>query len=80
MVLVAVREHHRLDRVGALAQVAEVGQDEIHAEVLVPGKGQTGVHNDDRAVAFVGGHVLPDLAEAAQGDDPAGISHQCPCQ
>ncbi len=75
VVLVAVRQDHGLDRAGVLAQVREVRQHEIHAEVLVAREGQPGVHDDDGAVALVDGQVLPDLAQAAQGDDPAGISH-----
>ena len=76
VVFVTVREHDCLDRVGTVAQVAEVRQDEVHPEVLVPRKRQAGVHDDDRAFALVGGHVLADLTEAAQGDDPAGIGHR----
>ena len=78
MILVAVSEDHRPDRARALTQVGEVRQDEIDAEVLVAWEGQTGVDDDDRAVALVDGHVLPDLAQAAEGDNPAGISHLAP--
>ena len=46
MVLVAVREHDAADHVLALAQVREVGQDEVDAEVLVARERETGV--DDR--------------------------------
>src|SRR6266487_4265467 len=78
VILVAVREDHGLDGIGSLAQGREVRQNEIDAEVLVPRKGEAGVHDDDGAVALVGGHVLPDLAKAAEGDNPADSSHSSP--
>ena len=78
MILVTVREDDRPDLVGVLAQVAEVREDEVDAEVLVPREGEPGIDDDDRAVALVDGHVLPDLAEAPEGDDPAAVSHRGP--
>ena len=75
MILVAVREDDRPDLVGVIPQVAEVREDEVDAEVLVPREGEPGIDDDDRAVALVDGHVLPDLAEAPEGDDPAAVSH-----
>ena len=75
MVLVPMGQDHGPDRARAVAEVGEVGQDEVDAEVLVPREGQAGVHDDDLALALVDGHVLADLAEAAQGDDPAGFCH-----
>ena len=71
MILVAVREHDAADHVLALAEIAEVRQHEIDAEVLVAREGEAGVDDDDRVVRLVGGHVLPDLAEAAERDDAA---------
>ena len=71
MVLVSVREHHRLHHRLALSQVREVGQDEIDAEVLVAREGEPGVDHDDRPVRLVDGHVLADLAEAPERDDAA---------
>ena len=71
VILVAVREDNTADHVLALAEIREVGQDEIDAEVLVAREGEPRVDDDDRAVGFVDGHVLPDLAEPAERDDPA---------
>ena len=67
MVLVAVREHDA--RHAAVAQVAEVRQHEVDAEVLVAREGEPGVDDDDLVAVLVDGHVLPDLAEAAERDD-----------
>ena len=75
MVLVAVGEDHGTDRAGPVPQVGEVGQDEVDAEVLVPREGEAGVDDDDLPLALVDGHVLADLAEPAQGHDPAGCVH-----
>src|SRR5205807_2908250 len=63
------------DRARAVPQVREVGQDKVDTEVLVAGEGQSGVDDDDLALALVDGHVLADLAEPAQGHDPAGWIH-----
>ena len=67
MVLVAVGEDDRLDVVGALAQVGEVGQHEVDPVHLGGREHQPGVDDDDAAVVLDHGHVLADLAEAAQG-------------
>ena len=75
MILVAVRENDRPDLVGVIPQVAEVREDEVDTEVLVPREGEPGIDDDDRAIALVDGHVLPDLAQAPEGDDPAAVSH-----
>ena len=66
VVLVAVGEHDRLDVVGAVAQVGEVGQDEVDPVHLRGREHQPGVDDDDLAVELDDGHVLADLAEAAQ--------------
>jgi hypothetical protein len=75
VVLVAVRQDDRADRGPALPEVREVGKHEIDPEVLVARKREPGVHEDDRAVALVRGHVLADLTEAAERDDPARFGH-----
>ena len=67
VVLVAVGEDDRLDVVGAVAQVGEVGQDEIDAEHLGGREHQAGVDDDDPAVLFDDGHVLADLPQPAEG-------------
>ena len=71
MILVPVREHDRAHHLLPLAEVGEVGQDEVDAEMLVAREREPGVDDDDRAVRLVDGHVLADLAEAAERDDPA---------
>ena len=71
VILVAVREHDGAHHLLPVAQVREVGQDEIDAEMLVAREREAGVDDDDRAVRLVDGHVLADLAEAAERDDPA---------
>jgi hypothetical protein len=71
VVLVTVRQHDAADHVLALAQVGEVGQNEVDAEMLVAWKREPGVDDDDRVLRLVDGHVLPDLAETAERDDAA---------
>ena len=69
MVLVAVRDHDRLDRVDVLAQVREVGQDEVDAHHLGRREAQAAVDDDDPAVVLDDRHVLADLADASERED-----------
>jgi hypothetical protein len=71
VVLVAVREHDGADALPPLDQVAEVGQQQVDSEMLVAREREPGVDDEDLAVALVRGHVLADLAEAAERDDAA---------
>ncbi len=71
VILVPVREHDRAHHLLPLAEVREVGQDEVDAEMLVAREREPGVDDDDRSVRLVDGHVLADLAEAAERNDPA---------
>ena len=71
VVFVAVREDDGAHHLLPLAQIREVGQHEVDAEMLVAREREAGVDDDDRAVRLVDGHVLADLAEAAERDDPA---------
>ena len=68
VVIVTVREDDRVD--AAVAQVADVRQDEVDTEMLDPRERQAGIDHDDLVAMLVNSHVLADLAEAAQGDDP----------
>ena len=71
VVFVAVREDDGTHHLLPLAQIGEVRQDEVDTEMLVAREREAGIDDDDRAVRFVDGHVLSDLAEAAERDDPA---------
>ena len=70
VVLVAVRQDDRLEGVGALEHVGEVGQDDVHAHLVVLGEGDAAVDDDHPAVALDHVHVLADLAGAAERDHP----------
>ncbi len=74
VILVAVRQDDGAQRAGRVAQVAEVGQHEIDAHHLVAREAEPGVDQDALAVLLDHGHVLADLAEAAERDDPDGAS------
>ncbi len=58
-------------------EVADVGQDEVDAEVLVAREREAGVDDDDLVAVLVDGHVLADLAEAAERDDPQAHAREC---
>ena len=75
MVLVAVRQDHRAHGPLAVGEVAEIREDQVDAEVLVPRERKARIDDDRLAVSLVDSHVLADLAEAAEGDDPSGSGH-----
>ena len=79
VVLVPVREDDCADLALTLAQVLEVGQDEVDAEVLVAREGEAGVDDDDPVVALDDRHVLPDLAQAAERNDARALGHARKC-
>ena len=66
----AVGDHDRLDVVRALAQVGEVGQHEIDPQHVGGREPQPGVDDDDPALVLDDRHVLADLAQAAERQDP----------
>ena len=68
VILVGVREHDG-QHLAAL-EVAEVGQHEVDAEVLVTREREARVDDEDLAGDLEDRHVLPDLAEAAERDHP----------
>ena len=57
----------------ALEQPADVGEHEVDAEHVVARELDAAVEHDDLAAVLDGGHVLADLAEAPEGDDPYGV-------
>ncbi len=69
VVLVAVGDDDRLDVVGALAQVGEVGQHEVDPDHLRGREAQADVDDDDPPVVLDDGHVLADLPEPPEGQD-----------
>ena len=73
VVLVAVRDDEAEHVVAALEQVADVGQHEVDAEHVVAREREPAVDDDDLAAVLHGGHVLADLAEAAERDDADGV-------
>ncbi len=70
MILVAVRDHDRLDLVRPGAQVREVRQHEVDPELLGGREPQARVDDDDPVLVLDDRHVLPDLAEPAERQDP----------
>ncbi len=66
VVLVPVGEDDRLDVVHPVAQVGEVGKDEVDPEHLGGREHQAGVDDDDAACVLDHGHVLADLAQPSE--------------
>ena len=76
VILVTVRQDDRAQRARRIAQVAEVGQHEVDAQHLVAREAEPGVDQDALAVLLDHGHVLADLAETAERDDPDCRRHR----
>src|SRR5665647_800794 len=75
VILVAVRDDERQDVVAAPEQPSDIGDHEVDAEHLVARELDAAVEHHDLAAVLHGGHVLADLAETAERDDPEGVSH-----
>ena len=80
MILVPVGQHDRLDVLLALAQVGEVRQHQVDAELVGRREAQARVDHDDPPVVLDDGHVLADLAEPAQRQDAEGAAQLDPLQ
>ena len=70
----AVGEDDRLDVLGAVAQVGEVGQDQVYPGHLGGREHQPGVDHDDPTAVLDHGHVLADLPQAPEGEHPKLLS------
>ena len=77
VVLVAVGDEEAPDAGAVLDEIGHVGDDEVDAVHIVPGEGHAAVHHDNLAAVLIGGHVLADLVQTAQGDDFQFFCHRC---
>ena len=75
VVLVRVREQDRLDPIGVLPQVREVGQDEIDAGHVGVGEHDPAVDEQDALVDLDAAAVAADLAQPAEKDDADRVTH-----
>ena len=69
VVLVAMREHERLDLVETVLDVVEVGQDQVDARLLLLGEQHAAVDEQQVAVVLDHVHVAADFAQAAERHD-----------
>ena len=69
VVLVRVGEEHGLDPVGVLAQVGEVGEDEVDAGHVDLGEHDPAVDDEDAVLDLEAEAVPADLTEPAEEDD-----------
>ena len=77
VILVAVRQDDGPH--AAPFEVADVREQQVDAEVLVPRERQTGVDDEQLSAGLVHGHVLADLAEAAERNDSQCVAHATEC-
>ena len=78
MVLVRVGEHQRLDVVEAVLDVAQVGQDQVDAGLVVGREQHPAVHDQQPAQMLENRHVAADFADATQRGDPQSPWGQWP--
>ena len=70
VVLVRVGEEHALDPVRVLAQIREVGKDEVDAGHVGVGEHEPAVDDEDAVVDLEAEAVAADLTEPTEEDDP----------
>ena len=68
MILMPVGDEDGADLVPARAQIADVGQDEVDAELLFLREADAAIDDDDVVFVFEQEHVLADLGETAEED------------
>jgi hypothetical protein len=68
----AVGEDDRVDLVKPLPDPAEVGQDHVHARLVLLREQHPAVHYQESAAVLEHSHVAADLAEAAESDYAQG--------
>ncbi len=73
VVLVGVGDDEGADPLAPVAQVGDVGHDEVDAVHLLLGEHESAVDDDDLVGELEDGHVLADLADAAERDDPEDL-------
>ena len=73
MVFMPVGNEHAAHFVLVLHEIADVGNDQIDAGKFLVGERQSCIDDDDVVAVFDRGHVLADLAYAAEKDDLDGI-------
>ena len=73
VVLVGMGDDEGLDALTLVTQVGDVGHDQVDAVHLLLGEHQPAVDDDDLVGELEHGHVLADLADAAEGDDPQDL-------
>jgi hypothetical protein len=70
VVFVRVREHQRLDVVEPVLDVAQVGQDEVDAGLVVAGEQHAAVDDQQPAQMLENRHVAADFTDPAECGDP----------
>ena len=70
VILVGVRDEERPDLLAVLAQVGDVGDDQVDPEHLLVGEHEPAVDHDDVVAVLEHVHVLADFPHSTEGDDP----------
>ena len=70
VVLVRMGQHQRLDVVEPVLDMAQVGQDQVDAGLVVGGEHHPAVDDQQPAQVLENRHIAADFADAAQRGDP----------
>ena len=69
VILVTVGDEQASKPAAVLDEIAHIGDHAVDAVHIIAGERHAAVHHDDLAAVLVGGHVLADLVETAEGND-----------
>ena len=69
VILVRVGENQRLDVVEAVFDMADIGQDQVDARLVMPGEQHSTVDDEQPAQMLENGHIAADFTDAAQRGD-----------
>ncbi|MPM90852.1 hypothetical protein SDC9_137975 [bioreactor metagenome] len=69
VILMSMRDEKAFELVAVLTQVCHIRNDNVDAGHIVIRKAKPAVDNDDIAVVFKYGHILPDFTHAAERDN-----------
>ncbi len=78
VVLVRVRQHQRLHVVEPVLDVAQIGQDQVDAWLVVTGEQHPAIDDQQTAEMLENRHVAADFADAAQCGHPQAPRGQRP--
>ena len=66
VILMSVGDHKALDLVNVVLQIGDVWNDQVNAQHVVAGEGQSAVHHNNTVLVLKGRHIHSDLLQASE--------------